>query len=195
MYWRYYVIYCTIKYTQTIGMPPIRESGQSDPPAGWRSDAVAGGVDLRVMSPGRKYIVAAAGILGVLAGLQAIVHWNSTSVRPWLILTVILSTVALWCAVGDEVWHLERNSLVHRTGVRRWGFSQRYQNASLDITQRFSTKSGIPYYRLYVVVNGKSSFLVERGEQELQQLAKFISHYTGWQIRAHCTPDAFLTDS
>jgi len=166
-----------------IGMPLKGESVQSDLPSGWRSDAVAGGVDLRVVSSGRKYIVAVAGILGIFAGLRTIVQWNSAAVKPWLILAVILITVALWCAVGDEVWHLERNCLVHRIGVRRWGFSRRYQNASLDIVQRFSTKWGIPYYRLYAVVNGRSSFLVERSEQELLQLAKFISHHTGWQIR------------
>jgi hypothetical protein len=164
-------------------MPLKGESGQSDLPSGWRSDAVAGGVDLRVVSSGRKYIVAVAGILGILAGLRAIVQWNSAAVKPWLILALPLSAVALWCAVGDEVWHLERNCLEHRTGVRRWGFSRRYQNASLDIIQRFSTKWGIPYYRLYAVVNGKSSFLIERSEQELLQLAKFIAQHTGWQIR------------
>jgi hypothetical protein len=74
------------------------------------------------------------------------------------------------------------------TGIRRWGFSRRYQDASLEIVQRFSTKWGRPYYRLYAVVNGKFYFLVERGEQELLQLAKFISQYTGWLVRTHGTP-------
>jgi hypothetical protein len=176
-------------------MPLKRESGQSDLPPGWCSNAVADGVDLRVVSSGRKYIVAAAGILGVLTGLRTIVQWNSAAVGAWLILTVILSAVALWCAVGDEVWHLERNCLVHRSGVGRWGFSRRYQNASMDIIQRFSTKWGIPYYCLYAVVNGKSFFLVERSEQELLQLAEFISHHTGWQIRTptpNYIPDDFF---
>ena len=162
-------------------------SGQLDLPPGWRSDAVAGGVDLRVVSPGRKYIVAAGGILGVLAGLRAISHWNSTSATLWSLVAAILIAVALWCALGDEVWHLERNCLVHRTGIRRWGFSRRFQDANLEVVQRF-TKWGLPYYRLYTVVNGKSSFLVERGEQELLQLAEFISQYTGWQVRTHATP-------
>ena len=162
-------------------------SGQLDLPPGWRSDAVAGGVDLRVVSSGRKYIVAAGGILGVLAGLRAISHWNSTSAAPWLLVAAILIAVALWCAWGDEVWHLERNCLVHRTGIRRWGLSRRFQDANLEIVQRFTTKWGLPRYRLYTVVNGKSSFLVERGEQELSQLAEFISLYMGWQVRAHAS--------
>ena len=75
------------------------------------------------------------------------------------------------------------------------GFSRRYQNASLDIIQRCSTKWGVPYYSLYAVVNGKSSFLVERGEQELLQLARFIAHHTGWQIRIptpNYIPDDFF---
>ena len=169
-------------------MPLMTESEQLELPPGWQSDAVAGGVDLRVVSSGRKYIVAAAGIFGALAGLRAISHWNSASATPWLIVTAILTALALWCALGDEVWHLQRNCLVHQTGIRRWGFSRRYQDGNLEIVQRFSTKWGLPYYRLYAVVNGKSSFLVERGERELLLLAKFISHYTGWQVRIHGTP-------
>ena len=168
-------------------MPLIAESGQLKPPPGWQSDTVAGGVDLRVVSSGRKYIVAAAGISGVLAGLRAISHWHSASSTPWLVVTAILAALALWCALGDEVWHLERNCLVHQTGIRRLGFSRRYQDAHLEIVQR-SNKWGLPYYRLYAVVSGKPSFLVERGEQELLQLAKFISQYTGWQARTYPTP-------
>ena len=166
----------------------MTESGQLELPPGWQSDAVADGVDLRVVSSGREYIVAATGIFGVLAGSRVISHWNSSSATPWLVVTAILTALALWCALGDEVWHLERNRLVHQTGIRGWGFSRRYQDANLEIVQRFSTNWGLPYYRLYAVVNGKSSFLVERREQELLQLAEFISQYTGWQVRTHGTP-------
>ena len=166
----------------------MMESVQLRPPPGWQSDTVADGMDLRVASPGRRYIVAAAGVFGVLAGLRAISHWNSANPTPWLVVSAILAVLALWCALGDEVWHLERNCLVHQTGIRRLGFSQRYQDAHLEIVQLFSTKWGLPYYRLYAVVNGKSSFLVERGEQELLQLARFISQYTGWQVRTHPSP-------
>ena len=169
-------------------VPLMTESGQLDLPPGWRSDAVSGGVDLRVVSSGRNYIVAAAGIFGVLAGLRAMSHWNSASAMPWLVVAAILTAFALWCALGDEVWHLERNYLVHLIGIRRWRFSRRYRDANLEIVQRFGTKWGRPYYRLYAVVNGKSSFLVERDEQELLQLAQFISQYTGWRVRPHGTP-------
>lgn len=165
----------------------MTESGQLDLPPGWRSDVVVGGVDLRVASSGRKYIVATAGILGVLSGLQAMSHWNSTSATPWLVVTAILTAFALWCAWGDEVWHLEWNCLVHQTGIGRWRFSQCHHDVTLEIVQRFSTKLGLPYYRLYAVGNGKSSFLVERGEQELLQLAKVISQYTGWHVRLQGT--------
>lgn len=161
----------------------MTESGQLDLPPGWRSEAVAGGVDLRVVASRRKYIVAGAGILAVLAASRAIVHWNSTAVTPWLIFSFLLGAVALWCAVGDEVWHLERNCLVHRTGIKGWGYSRRYQDASLDIRLDFSSTWNVPYHRLYAVINGNSSFLLERGEQELLQLAKFISYHTGWPVR------------
>src|SRR5215469_12229356 len=161
----------------------MMESGQLDLPLGWRSEAVAGGVDLRVVASGRKYIVAGAGILAALAISRTTAQSNSSAVTPWLILSVVLGAVALWCAVGDEVWHLERNCLVHRTGLKRWGHSRRYQDASLDIRLRFSTTWRLPYYRLYAVIDGNSSFLMERGEQELRQLAKFISYHTGWPVR------------
>src|SRR5262245_14126971 len=139
-------------------------------PPGWRSDEVAGGVDLRVVSSGRGYISAGAGILAVLAASRTLVHWNSGAVTPWLVLTVFLSAVTLWCVLGDEVWHMERNCLVHWTALANWGHSRRYQNANLEIVQRYSSKFGRPYFRLYAVVNGKSYFLMERGEQELLQL-------------------------
>jgi len=168
---------------RTNGLPLMTESSQFDLPRGWRSDLVAGGVDLRVVSSGREYVVVGVGILAVLAGLRTIVQWNTSAEAPWLILTVILGAVALWCALGDEAWHLERNCLVHRTGFRRWSVSRRYQNASLDIRQRFSRKWSFSYYRLYAVIDGRPSFLMERDEQELLQLARFISHHTGWQIR------------
>ncbi len=86
---------------------------------------------------------------------------------------------ALW------VWHLERNCLVHRVGIGRFDYSRRYQDADLEIVLRFSTKFNVPYYRLYAVVNGKSHFLIDRGEKEIQQLAKFISFHAGWRGVPH----------
>ncbi len=168
-------------------MSLVTEAGPLDLPPGWRADAVAGGVNVRVVSSGRKYIVAVAGIFAVLAGWRTISHWKSASAMPWLVVTAILTALALWCAFGDEFWHLERNCLVHQIGIRRWGFSRRYQDANLEIVQRF-TDQGRPYYRLYAISKGKPFFLFERGEQELFQLAKFIAGYTNWQIRAYGLP-------
>ena len=161
----------------------MTESGQLSLPPGWHSDAVAGGVDLRVVASRRKYVVAGAGILAALGASRVMVHWNTPAATPWLILRILLGALALWCAVGDEVWHLERNCLVHRTGVKRWGYSRRYQDASLDIRLYFTKNWGRPYYRLYAVMNGTSSFLMERDEQELFQLARFISSHTGWPVQ------------
>jgi len=59
------------------------------------------------------------------------------------------------------------------------------QDADLEIVLRFSTKFNVPYYRLYAVVNGKSHFLIDRGEKEIQQLARFISLHTGWWGVSH----------
>ena len=97
-------------------------------------------------------------------------------------LTLFLSELALWIAFGDEVWHLEGNCLVHRVGIGRWCYSRHFQGADLEIIVRFN-KWGKPYCRLYAVVNGKRTFLLERGEQELLELARFISFHTGWHLR------------
>jgi hypothetical protein len=79
------------------------------------------------------------------------------------------------------IWHLKRNCLVHRVGIGRSDYSRRYQDADLEIVLRFSTKFNVPYYRLYSVVNGKSHFLTDRGEKEMQDVARFISSQTGWR--------------
>jgi hypothetical protein len=143
-------------------------------------------VDLSVQSTGRGYLVMGASALAILVGWKTLVLWNSPSrnnLALWLGLTASLTLLALWCAFADEVWHLETNCLVHRVGFRKWGFTWRYQNAELEIVVRF-TKFSRRYYRLYAIVNGKSHFLIERGEKELQQLADFISFHTAWRIRS-----------
>jgi hypothetical protein len=153
--------------------------------SGWYANEIAGrGADLRLSAPLRGRTAAVIAILAILAGGKAIVQWNvrSTDVTPWAVLTLFLSGLALWIAHGDEVWHLERNCLVHRIGINRWCYSKRYQDAALEIIVRFN-KWGKPYYRLYATVNGKQHFLIERGELELLMLARFISFHTGWHLR------------
>jgi hypothetical protein len=48
---------------------------------------------------------------------------------------------------------------------------------------RSSTRFSTPYYRLYLVVDRESHFLMERSATELQQLAAFISFHTGWRVQ------------
>jgi hypothetical protein len=155
--------------------------------SGWYATEIAGhGVDLRVSAPLRGRAAAVIAILAILAGGKTLVQWNvrqTEPVTPWVGLTLFLSGLALWIAFGDEVWHLEGNCLVHRVGIGRWCYSRRFQDADLEIIVRFN-KWGRPYYRLYAIVIGKQHFLLERGEQELLMLARFISSYTGWRLRA-----------
>jgi hypothetical protein len=158
-----------------------------NPPSGWTVNESAGpGVDLRVQSNGRGYMVMGAAALAIFVGWKTLVQWHilsRESLALWLGLTALLTCFVLWCAFADEVWHLESNCLVHRIDFRKWGFTWRYQNAELEIVVRF-TKFGRPYYRLYAVVNGKSHFLIERGKEELRQFVDFISFHTGWRIRS-----------
>jgi hypothetical protein len=125
-------------------------------------------------------------MLAALSCGKMVVHSAGSppwSAVPWVGATVFFGLFGLWCAFGEEVWHVETNCLVHRVGVGRWGFSRRYHDADLQIMLRYSTRFSPPYYRLYVVVDRESHFLMERFAAELQQLSAFISFHTGWQIR------------
>jgi hypothetical protein len=159
----------------------------SNLPSGWYATEITGrGVDLRVSGRLGGQAVAVIVILAILAGAKTLVQWSAVSaepVTPWVGLTLFLTLLALWIAFGDEVWHLEQDCLAHRVGIGRWCYSRRFQDADLEVIVRFN-KWGKPYYRLYAIVSGKQNFIIERGEQDLLKLARFISFHTGWRLRA-----------
>jgi len=129
--------------------------------------------------------------VAAIAGWRTLVNWQIApggSVSPWLGITLVLSLLAAWCTFADELWHIERNQLVHQVGVGPWAHLRHYRDANLQIMLRFSTNFNVPYYRLYAIENGKSHFLLERGEQELRQLATFISFHTGWPVQPLAPP-------
>jgi len=143
-------------------------------------------MDLRMEARMRKPLVVGLTVLAVIASWRTIVNWQIApggSVAPWLGITVALGLLAAWCAFADEVWHIERNQVVHRVGIAPWVHSRYYRNVDLQIMLRFTTKFGHPYYRLYAIESGRPHFLLERGQHELQQLATFISFHTGWAIQ------------
>jgi len=157
-------------------------------PPGWQANhAAMGGVDLRVDARGRSNLAVGVAVLAILAGWRTFANWQTAtgaSIAPWAGITLALSLLAVWSAFGDELWHIERNHLEHRIGVGLWAYSHNYRDGELQIIVRFVPKGrSLPYYRLYAIENGKSYFLLERGEQELRQLATFISFHTGWPIR------------
>jgi|SRR5215471_98570 len=157
-------------------------------PAGWQANpATTGGVDLRVKATGRRNLAVGIAVLAILAGWRTFANWQiaaGASVAPWVGITLSLSFLAAWCAFADERWHLERNHFEHRVGIGVWTHSRSYRDAELQIIVRFANLArSRPYYRLYAIENGKSHFLLERGEQELLQLATFISFHTGWPMR------------
>ena len=119
-------------------------------PAGWRADAAENGTDLRVVSHGRGCMAACAGILAGVTGWTGFRGNNSSTgnANAWLVLAVLLTAIALWFAFADEVWELRRNCLVHRVGIPGVAYSRRYQDAELNVALRFSSRFGIPDYRL-----------------------------------------------
>lgn len=157
-------------------------------PLGWDFNRAAlGGVDLRVVARGRRYLVSGLAVLAIMAAWRTLVNWKTVpagSAAPWFGITLLLGLLAIWCAFADELWHIDRNYLEHRVGIGRCAHSRRYRDADLQIMLRFSTNFNVPYYRLYAIENGRSHFLIDRrDEQELRQLAAFISFHTGWRIR------------
>jgi hypothetical protein len=171
-------------------MDSAKRDGNVAPPSlppDWQvNEAPGGGADVGVIASRRTYLVAGAAVLAALSCWKVVVHWagpSASSAAPWLGATLSLGLFGLWCAFGDEVWHVEANCLVHRVGVGRLGFSRRYHDAALQIILRYTTSFSRPYYRLYVVADGESHFLIERSATELQQLAAFISFHTGRPIR------------
>jgi hypothetical protein len=164
-----------------------RASEPPSPPSGWHaSRAALGGVDLRLEARGRRPLAVVVAVLAVIAAWRTFVNWQiapAGSAAPWLAVTLALGLFATWCAFADEVWHIERNHLVHRVGIGSWAHSRHYRDAVLEIQLRFTKNFGTPYYRLHALENGESHFLINRREQELFQLANFISFHTGWPIR------------
>jgi hypothetical protein len=164
-----------------------RTSESPNLPSGWHAcQAALGGMDLRLKARGRKHLAVGVAVLALITGWRTFVNRQIApggSVGPWLGITLALGLLAVWCAFADELWHIERNHLVHRVGIGPWAFSHHYRDADLQIMLRFSTKFNVPFYRLYAIENGQSHFLLERGEQELRQLATFISFHTGWPIQ------------
>lgn len=164
-------------------------------PAGWyASQAALGGVDLRLQARGRSGLIASLCVLAVIAGWRTFVNWQITpggSIAAGLGITVAMALLAVWCAFADEVWNIERNHLVHRVGIGPWGHSRHYRDAALQIQLRFSTNFSVPYYRLHAIENGDPHFLLDRGkqdEQEVLQIATFISFHTGWPILPMASP-------
>ena len=157
-----------------------------DPPPGWQAEQTSDGVDLRVVSQSqRRYVTAGAGVIAALFGLRALIQWNrgaAAGVTPWLALATFFCLFALWMAFADEAWHLSTNQVTHRVGIGAICYHRTYQNADLAIVVGF-TKFGKPYYRLRVIADGNYFLLIERPEQELKVLARFIARYTGWRIR------------
>lgn len=163
-------------------------SGNTAPnlPAGWRATGTPeGGVDLRVSPNGRGYVVAAGAITIAIAWIGLTLRALTTdralplgvSATVGVGLSVLLALFALWCAFGDEVWHVEQNCIEHRVGVGTWQRVRRYRDADLEIVSRFMSGRGSyharPIYRLYVVSGGVQHFL----------LAGFLAGHTGWRVR------------
>ena len=80
-------------------------------------------MDLRLEAHWRKHLAVGVAFLAVIAGWRTFVNWQLApggSVSPWLGITLVLGLLAAWCRFADQLWHIERNQLVHQVGVGPW---------------------------------------------------------------------------
>jgi hypothetical protein len=156
-------------------------------PAGWLETAASdGGVDLHLSTSGRPFLVVGAAALLVFTAWNAISRWavlSSSAAEVRFAIITVLTLFVLWCAFGDEVWHIDHNRVEHRIGLGPMRFKRCIQDAELQIIERSGTNFSTPYYRLYAVMEGKQQFLFQRKLEELEQLSRLISSHTGWHIR------------
>ena len=161
-------------------------ASQADLPTDWTALEIPGaGVELRVSAGRRPYFTGLVSILAAFAIWKTGTLWNvepKQNVVMWLGVSVFLVFFAAWVGFADEVWVLERNSVVHRVGIGRFCYSSTFQNAELAITLGYSTIYSVPCYRLNAIIDGSPRFLLERNENDLRKLASFISAHTGWPI-------------
>jgi hypothetical protein len=120
-------------------------------PAGWFETATSdGGVDFRVSTSGRSFVVVGAAALAIFTAWNARSRWAVLSlgaVELRFAIITLLTLIALWCAFGDEVWHIDRNRVEHRIGVGPIRFTRWIQDAELQIIERFGSNVSTPYYR------------------------------------------------
>lgn len=160
------------------------------------TDTPRGGIDLRIDPNGRRrfMIVGALAIAIAVSGsaLRALVTDRALPVVggspiTGLIAGGLFALFALWCAFVDEVWHVERNCIEHRIGIRAWRWIRCYRDAQLEIVRRVyyprASPYPRPYYRLYAVSGGVQHFLLERDIAELKALADIFGEHTGWPFR------------
>ena len=92
--------------------------------------------------------------LRVSAELAAMVAHRAMPLAapPVLAIALAFLTTAftIWCAFGDERWHLSPGVVEHRVGLRRWAHVRRIEDrtATLMITVDYTTNFGTPYFRL-----------------------------------------------
>lgn len=160
------------------------------------TDTPRGGIDLRIDPNGRRrfMIVGALAIALAVSG-SALRALTTDSALPviggspitGLVAGGLFALFALWCAFGDEVWHVERNCIEHRIGIRAWRRTRRYRDAELEIVRGVDYPHASPYprpyYRLYAVSRGVRHFLLERDIAELRALADLLREQTGWPFR------------
>jgi len=164
-----------------------------EPPAGWRATASPdGGIDLRVASSSaqKRLFVAIVWTAAIVWSGLAVFHVPnrlafSVPMPLAIINAVLLYAFAVWCALGDETWHLDQNVVQHRVGIGGWCRRWTYVDAELQIVCGYTGlhPASVPYYRLYAVREGARHFLFERSQSELERLQAFIGQHTGWPVR------------
>jgi hypothetical protein len=81
--------------------------------------------ELYVDSSRRRYFVGVISRLVAFAAWNTYERWNSlprNEAQVRFVAVALIILFAIWCAFAKETWHVDRNSIEHRVGVKAWAY-------------------------------------------------------------------------
>jgi hypothetical protein len=132
-------------------------------PAGWCANELeTGGVELYVDNSRRPYFVGVIFPLVAFAAWNTYERWNSlprNEAQVRFVAVALIILFAIWCAFAKETWHVDRNSIEHRVGVKAWAYRQHFKDGALEICAQSLDKIWRPMFSNVCRRRGPTSFL------------------------------------
>jgi hypothetical protein len=141
-----------------------------------------GATEMRIRRRGIGFVIGGALVVALAIAVRAIHLWPlPANELNWSVgIGSAFIFFALWCAYAREYWRMGAGYFEHHLDFGVWRRLHRFENARLQIVSG-TTSQGKPYYRLYLVVDGKSHFIFERSIFDLTHISAFIAEHTGFE--------------